>query len=260
MTADVQARDRHARGSGDEARSISTRPATVGVVTEVKLGPCTGELTKASQGNAGSIADDTTLGVLIGDEVLGSASGDSELDSLIAVEEAVDATIGADLVVGNALLVLVGDIVDLGDVLVLLGNVALGEHHVAAIVARGTDIARVGDLGKSGTLNLALGAATERGDGVDALARATSALSLDGLLLEDSGSCGGSGSGSRSSRRSGSGSRGSGLLGHDKVIASLERSVGILVGVTRGGSGGDSGQEKGGSSSELHICGCRLLI
>jgi hypothetical protein len=281
VAADLQAGDIQAESSSDEAGGVGTGPAIVGLVAKVPLGPGGGELAKAGQGHGALVADDTALGVLVGSKVLLAAGGDDEADGLVAVEEAVDAAVRSNLVVGDALVVLIVNVLDDGEVLVLLSDVGLDKHHVAAIVVIGTSVALVGNLLESSTLLLI--AAAELGVGGDTEARAAGrrrvvVAVVGGRLGLGSGRAGagrllgGNGnldllSGGRGGRlggsRRGGGAGGGGLrrrrlLVHDELVASLERSVSVPVAVTTGVSRhAQSGGQKNGNG-DLHDVGLNV--
>lgn len=257
--ADVHARDVQAVLGRDEARGIGTGPATVRVVAKVELNPGGGELTEAGDGDGATDgASAATLSVLVEDDVLDTAGRELEVDGLVVAEEAVDATIGTDLVPASAGRVGAG-VRELDRVVVLVDNVGLDKHLVAAGLGSRAGVTLVGNLSDSSTLARTTAEATEDGKTVtDSVGS-----SVDGTL--DGVADGGSGSrlGRRRSRRRRSSSRRglrrrsgrSRLLGHDKLGASLNRALGVQVSV----AAGVSSDAEGGSEndrSELHDVGC----
>lgn len=149
--------DGHADPVG-EAEVLGNDDADVGTALVVVLGaagvelePGTSELTDAGFGDGTSTAGNTTLGVGVEGETLGTGGGDREVES--RVPETIDETSGADLVEGGAS---IGGIAtsagELGGVVVEVEVTAVDLHDVAAPVAGGTRVTLIGDVVSRGTL------------------------------------------------------------------------------------------------------------
>lgn len=246
VTADLEAGDVETLGSGDEARGVGAGPLVVGRVAKVELEPGGGELADGGQGDLTGTAGAATLGVLVkGDDLLALA-GEGELDSLVTAPEAVDATIGADLVEADTLLVLGVGVLEGGGVLVLISDAAVDDHHVAAVVVRSAGVALVGDLLDGGTLGLLAAAEffVGSGAGVRLGGGRGSGRGLDGR-----GSLGGS---SSLGGVLGDGDR---LVGDDKLTSDVAVvvSVSVTAGVSRGTDGGSQDEDGRG---DLHFDLC----
>lgn len=251
MSADLHAGNVEAEGGRDQAGGISTGPFTVGVVTEVELEPSGGDLAKCSGGNLSRITSATTLAVGIESNALLATTGQLEGESLVADEKAVDAnTIGSNLVPAHTLLLLVGPVGESGEILVLVSNVGLDKHHVAAVVALDANISLVSDLGKSGALGVAL---AERNIVVISRAGILALGSLN-LNLGLSGRRGGCRSRSRCRDR-----RRSRLLSNHELATSLHGAVGVSVSMAAGvGRHTEGGGQENSGCGELHF-DCRIL-
>lgn len=173
LGADLHASDGEAGSLGDDGRSIITRPAIVAIVLEVPLGPGAGNGAVGSLLNirlAGALeASTATLGVLVEGDILLGASSQRE-GGRVGAEEAVDATVLANLVPNQAVQVL-GGTEELGGVVVLVGEVRVGQQDlVAAVVGAGAGVAGVLDLVEGGTLLGGAAQLGEAGEHADALA------------------------------------------------------------------------------------------
>jgi hypothetical protein len=231
LGADLHAGDGQASTLGDDGRSIVARPALVALVLEVPLGPGAGD--GAVRGLldsalAGALeASTATLGVLVEGDVLHTASRQGE-SGRVGTEEAIDATVGANLVPDHAVQVL-GGTEELGSVVVLVGELSVGQQDlVAAVVGLGAGVTGILDLVEGGTLLGSLANIGKAGEGGDTLAgggRRGGGSGLGGRRGR-----GGGGGGRDGSRRGGS--RGGGGGGNLHV----SDGIGGLVG-DDGGSG-----------------------
>lgn len=269
MATDTETGDVELLLSRDEARSVGTRPATVALTAEIKLEPGTGNETVDGGGNLLGRASTATLRVLVESNDLGALGTDSEVHGDVLGEETVDLAQRTDLVPAGTLLVLAVVVLESGGVGVLVGDVGVDGHHVAAVVTGNTSVAGSSNVLKSGTLGL-LATAERLVAGAGAVLLALVELGNvggpgtggpglgDGLV-----SLGLRGNGSRSSgslRNSGGGSGGSsdnvslvdsdGLVGDDEVALGVSTLVSVAAGVSRGTDGGS--QENGGRR-ELHL-------
>lgn len=233
LGADLHASDGEAGSLGNNGRSIVARPAVVALVLEVPLGPGAGNGAVGSLldvGLAGALeAGTATLGVLVEGDVLLGASGQLEGGGL-GTEEAVDATISADLVPDEAVQVLAAT-KELGGVVVLVGKVRVGKQDlVAAVVSAGAGVAGVLDLVEGGALGLGSAAEVgEAGELGDALAGGGGVGARGGL----------GGGGGRGGGRGGGGRGGGWGRGGDGGDVHVGDGVGLgLVGDDGGGGSG----------------------
>jgi hypothetical protein len=270
VAANVHTLDRHAFSGRDKARCVSTGPALVAVAIEVELKPSIGEFTPGGESDLTRTARATALGVIVGGEVLLLTRGDIELESLLAIEEAIDLAIfGSNLIEASALLGFVGFISEGGDVVVGVLDISIDHHEVAAVVVRSSDVALGEDIGNGSSLVrlLIILTATEGLSIAAARAGGWGCLLVAGLLLLLRLGGGRSGCGSsRSGLLTSGGSRRKRLLVHEEIVAGLNGAVGVPMSMTTGMSGRTegSGQENGGSG-ELHREGlsssrCRNLF
>lgn len=219
--ADLKVVDGGISSLGLNARSIGSRPAG-GHIDESPLGPSTSDaaVLVGLNTSAGGETTGGTLRTIVESNVLdGAGSQVKGLVRVLAGVPAVYSTRAADLVPVGADHVL-GSTVELGGVVVLRGNVLIGnEHHVAAVWV--TNVASLGDLGIGSALlggGRVVGAVVgEAGVRVDAAARGGGRSGGSSRI----GRCGGSsqGSGGR-----GSGSRNAG--GGAGSVAGVDNQVG----------------------------------
>lgn len=285
VTADLHAQDVHAFSGGNEARSVGARPVIVDGTLEVELEPGIGELAPVGESNLADTARAAALSVVVSGKVLLLASTNVKLESLLSVEEAVDFIVAwANLVEAGTLHALASFVGEGGDVLVVLGNILVDNHHVAAVVVIGSDVALGENVGDGGALlvivdlGVAL-AAAERLGLAAALAGAGLGLLLAGLLglgrllgllrllrllrllLLLGLGCGSSLGGGRGSSGLGDDRRSHGLHVHDEVAASLDGAVRVAVSVAAGASGrANGGAQESGGSGELHVDGGFVML
>lgn len=272
VTADLQTRDGTASVRRNEAGGVSSRPAAVSVVLEVELGPRAGDLTLTGDRNLARAARAATLGVVISSKVLGLSRAEAEVKRRVLGPEAIDSTIRTNLEPASTFLGLLVGVGKDGKVLVALGNVGVDEHHVASVVALGSNVTLVKDVGVRGGallrwVGVVLGVVDAVAEGL-LLTGALAGLGLGGgLRLLNGGS-----DGLRSRLGLGSGllllglglGRGlgrdrSGLRVHDKVAASLHGAVGLLVAVSAGTShNAEGGAQDDSGGGELHLVGVGL--
>jgi hypothetical protein len=273
VTADSETGDVQLLLGGDEARSVSSGPASVAGAAEVVLEPTTGPEIAFGGGNLAGSTGAATLGVLVEGNVLGALSRDGEGEGSVLLEETIDLAQRADLVPADAGLFGAVRVLEGYDVVVLGSDVGVDGHHVASVIAFDTNVTGGGDVLESGTLGLL--ATTERlvaGAGAVLLALVGLASGRrggrgtgGGLSLGDSGSLvlrssglrdgglrnsGGSGGSSGLDNLGSVLGDGDGLVGNDEIALGVSTLVSVAAGVGRDTKGGS--QDDGGGR-ELHF-------
>lgn len=243
LAADAHAGNLQTELGRDKSRGVEAGPLVVGLVSKVGLDPGTGELAKRRQVNGATAAGAANLGVALDGNVGLATNGEVEVNGLVVLKEAVDATIGTNFVPADTGLRGAACVDKLHGVVVRGRSAGRNLHDVAAVIAGSASVAGVGNLSEGSALLVAVAEGLVAGAGVGRGAGGSHGGDRDG------GRGDGGGRGCR--RRNGGGRRRSRLLGHDELAANngtVSVAVSVVARVSRGAHGG--GQDNGGG--ELH--------